>query len=73
MVTNLFPHFLVDRICVIFDVSRFKDFSVKGKKYKTLYRVPASRFLLTVVSVEPRESVSRLLEAYVRYRSLRDV
>lgn len=61
-----FPHYPEERTAVAHLASRFSDAS-PAERPRSLSRVEAGRYFLTVGTLEPRKNQRRLLEAYAAY------
>jgi glycosyltransferase involved in cell wall biosynthesis len=64
---SVFPHFLQDRVRVVYPCSRFADSASPGKRPKALELVASGSYWLNVGTIEPRKNQRRLVEAYARY------
>ena len=64
---TLFPYFPEDRIRVIYPCSRFADANAKGVQPKSLDKLDAKGFWLSVGTIEPRKNQLFLARAYSCY------
>ena len=67
---NIFPHFPVDRVRVVYPCSRFFNSNRTGSCPQALAGVQEGGFWLTVGTIEPRKNQRQLAEVYARYRAL---
>lgn len=65
---EIFPHYPVDRISVIYPASRF-TYQPNLHRPSTLSMLLPEKFWLTVGTIEPRKNHRRLLEAYARLKA----